>query len=158
MPLTADAIQLIASDELNTSSKRKYSIAASSVATIDSADSRDLEMSFSDVPDRLSDRGGVRSYHREFASPAPRATSLSGLGYESGESPVPSRLQPGLGNGQEVQVPSTGGSSPKAPEMQERATAGPSPFVAQRPVDKASQAAPVDLMDIDVEHVEHRGG
>lgn len=158
VPLTVDAIQAIASDELNMGSKRKYSIAASSVATIDSTDSRDLDMSFSDVPDRFSEQDGApRPYHREFVSPAARSNSLGGLEYKPGEPFVPGHLQqPNPHDGQQVQMPGTGDSSPKAPEMQERVATGPSPFVAQRPVSRASLAAPIDLMDIDVEHVEHR--
>ncbi|KAI1847227.1 hypothetical protein JX265_013352 [Neoarthrinium moseri] len=167
VPLTAEAINSVSSVSFNSPSKRKHSISGSSVATVGSSDSRDMEMSFSDPPDPSNyrdDRVPSASQYG-FASPASQPNKLGGL-VESLEncrtnepdSPVLGRrdLAKPLGD-QEMRSFGPDETAAKGPEMQQRAV-GPSPFV-QRPVAKASQAAQVDLMDMDMEiETEHHEG
>ncbi|KAK6066849.1 ubiquitin interaction motif protein [Seiridium cupressi] len=161
-PLTAEAIKAIAPAPWASSSKRKHS-AASSVATIDSTDSRGMDMSFSDPAGPLADHddGTRNTWHHEFASPTPQPNKMGGLVESLEKCRTVEPESPVLGRRSLRDQEMTGltNSTVKAPEMQER-TGGPSPFVMNRPVETASQAAAnsVHLMDMEMDvDAEHHG-
>ncbi|KAH8205064.1 hypothetical protein TruAng_000787 [Truncatella angustata] len=167
VPLTADAINAVAPAHWASVAKRKHS-PASSVATINSTGSRNIEMvSYDDVP-QFADYGDPSmSWHHEYASPVPHPNKLGGLveslekcqTYEP-ESPVLGRRDPPEQNRHDFSSSNATSDAVRAPEMQER-SGGPSPFMVNRPVERASQAAPgpANLMDMDVDvDIEHHEG
>lgn len=111
------------------------------------------------------DNPAPSSWHQEFASPTQQPNKLSGLveelkkcrAFEQADSPTSGRRDL-----EDQNVKDMGSNMAKSPEMQERA-GGPPPFIINRPVNKASQAAsaPIDLMDMDMDmgvETEHREG
>ncbi|KAH8663949.1 hypothetical protein BX600DRAFT_512033 [Xylariales sp. PMI_506] len=155
IPLTAEAMSSIPSVSFASPAKRKHSSGNSSVATIASTDSRDLDMTFSDQPETFPDDDDkISSFHQEFVSPTPQHTKLGGLveslencrTYEN-ESPVLGRRDLPGGAQQEMQPLSLAETAFHAPEMQER-SGGLNPFLV-RPGNVSTQKMAVDIMDID---------
>lgn len=158
-PLTAETIDAIPEATFYkvtpAMGKRKSSVASSN-ATIDSMDTRDMDMSFTDP---------VTSYQPNEQEPM-TWNQDSDL---TKEPPKVAHLRKSMENLQctgstsqvtDVDMEGASENLAKSPEMQERSD-GPSPFMMHRPIEKASQAtsSSVDLMDMDLEaEVEHHEG
>lgn len=152
VPLTVDAIKSVS---FASPAKRKHSSAGSSVATIaSSSNSRDFDMAF-------SDDNTPSVSHREFASPTPQhhnlsdvAESLKNYRAQESESPVLGRRElSGSSDRQaavEMQTFGPDESASKAPEMQERSD-GPTPFMPRPGNNAHPRAAPIDMMDMDLD-------
>lgn len=136
VPLTAEAIKSVT---FASPAKRKHST-GSSVATLGSRDSRDMNMIFSDEPDPFfdDDDNGPQTSHQEFASPAPN--KIGGLVEDLEKCRTEESDTSALGR--------RDATEPRAPEMQERG--GQMPFIT-RPSSNETQKAPVDMMDMDIE-------
>lgn len=163
VPLTAEAIETVAQASGVLSSKRKHS-AASSIATIDSTDTRALDMSFAEPIGSFRDQddGAASTWHEEFASPTPQPNKLGGLVESLEKCRTIEPESPTLGRrgpiGQEMTDMSPDGA--RVPEMQER-PGGPSPFMINRPGERPSQGGRSEVinlmdmeMDVDTEHHE----
>lgn len=165
VPLTTEAIETVAQASGVVSSKRKHS-AASSIATIDSSDTRVLDMSFAEPAGsfRHQDDRAPSSWHQEFASPTPQPNKLGGL-VESlercrtmePESPTLGRRSP-----PSQEMTDLGPDGARVPEMQQR-PGGPSAFMVNRPGERASQVGgssdTINLMDMEMDvDTEHHEG
>lgn len=158
-PLTAETIDAIPEVSYYKTTpamgKRKSSVTSSN-ATIDSMDTRDMDMPFTDP---------VTSYQPNEQEPM-TWTQDSDLNTEPPKvgrlrkSMEDLRCQDSTAQATDVDMEGAGEGIAKSPEMQER-TGGPSPFMMHRPIEKASQAtsSSADLMDMDLEaEVEHHEG
>lgn len=163
VPLTADAVNAVAPTPWTSAPKRKHS-PASSVATIHSTGSRDIDMTFSDSvgPYVEHEERAATTWHQEFASPTSQSNRLGDI-VESLEKCRTNEVEsPVLGRRELTDQESRGpaAAEAKAPEMQER-TDGLSPFMVNRPVEKPSRLASdhISLMDMDMEiETEHHEG
>jgi hypothetical protein len=152
VPLTVDAVKSVS---FASPAKRKHSSAGSSVATIaSSSNSRDFDMAF-------SDDNAASVSHREYASPTPQYSivgdvveSLQNCRTHESESPVLGRRELGGSsdhqNVVEMQTLKPDESALKVPEMQER-SGGPTPFIPRPGNNAHVRAAPIDMMDMDLD-------
>jgi hypothetical protein len=143
--------------------KRKHST-SSSVATNGStrSDLADIDLTFSDEPREID---LPTMAHREFATGSPRANkmgdiveSLANCRTNENESPVlgDAKPDPKEGNAPDMRMLDSEASTPKGPEMAERA-GGSVPFFHRSSSKGPPQCGPIDLMDMDLDPA-YQGG
>ncbi|KAF3000572.1 hypothetical protein E8E14_005909 [Neopestalotiopsis sp. 37M] len=149
--LTAETIEAIPEAEEMWGSKGKRKLSpGSSIATIDSGDSRDVNMAFSGG----TPLEGLNEHYGDLRGPTAQPAKIGNL-VQSLE-----KCQTSSDSAQDQAMGGVIDDMAKSPEMQERAGSH-SPFMMRRPVETASQAAltsvgptNMDEMEVEVEHHE----